>query len=69
MMKRWPFLRAFLRVWLPGGSLLLLGDCALSDQQLQSIASSTITTGLNTLITQALLAIFELATQGAATTA
>jgi len=46
--------KGFWRVWVPGGSLLLLGGCGLSDAQLTSILQSVILTGLNTLITQAI---------------
>jgi hypothetical protein len=43
-----------LRVLVPGAGLLLLGQCGLSDQQLTAIAQSAVSSGLNTLITQAL---------------
>lgn len=47
-----------LRVWVPGSSLFLLGGCdILTDQQLTSIATSLISTGLNTVVTQALAAL------------
>lgn len=36
----------------PGAGALLLGGCGLSDQQLSSILTSLVSTGLNTLITQ-----------------
>jgi len=36
----------------PGGSLLLLGGCGLTDQQLVSIAQTVITTGLSTFVQQ-----------------
>ncbi len=50
-----------------GGSLFLLGECGLSDQQLTSIATSTISTGLNTLVSQGLAALLTALTQGATT--
>lgn len=56
-MKRWFSVRRFATLWLPGASLLALGDCALSDQQLTSIAQSAVTTGLNTLLSQLLASL------------
>jgi len=53
-MARWISVRRFATLWLPGGSLLALGDCALSDQQLTSIAQSVVSTSLNTIVTQIL---------------
>ncbi len=47
------------RFLIPGGSLLVLGGCGLSDQQLTGILQSLISTGLNTVITQGLTAIVE----------
>jgi hypothetical protein len=41
-----------MRVCVPGGSLLLLGGCGLSDQQLVSILQTVITTGLSTFVQQ-----------------
>lgn len=49
----------FARIMIPGGSLLLLGDCGLSDQQLTSVAQSVLTTGLTTFVTQAISALFS----------
>jgi hypothetical protein len=57
-MKRSLFKRGFWRVWVPGGSLLLLGGCGLSDAQLTSILQSVITTGLSSLLTQIVSALF-----------
>ena len=49
----------WLRVALPGGSLFLLGGCNyLSDQQLTSLFSSAVSTGLNTILAQAIAALF-----------
>lgn len=64
MMKRWMFSRGLWRVWIPGGSLLLLGGCGLSDAQLVSILQSVVTTGLNAFVTQFIATLL-----GAATTA
>lgn len=63
MRKRWMSKSAVLRVWAAGGTALLLGGCGLSDQQLTAIATSTISTGLNTLVSQALIALFSGLTQ------
>jgi hypothetical protein len=65
MMKRWMLSRGLWRVWIPGGSLLALGGCGLSDAQLTSILQSVITTGLNTLLTQLLSALLGAATMAA----
>lgn len=48
--------RAFLRIWVPGGAMLALGGCALSDQQLQGILSSVVTTVLETAATSVITA-------------
>jgi hypothetical protein len=48
--------RAFVRIWVPGGAMLALGGCALSDQQLQGILSSVITTVLETAATSVITA-------------
>lgn len=55
-MKSWLGLNRIVRVWLPGGALLALGGC-LSDVQVSTIIASVITTGLSTLINQALFAL------------
>ena len=39
-------------MWIPGGSVLLLGGCGLSDAQLASIWQSVIQTALTTAVTQ-----------------
>ena len=57
-MKRWMLSSKLWRVWVPGGSLLFLGGCGLSDAQLTSIATSAITTGLSTLVSQAIVTLF-----------
>lgn len=54
MMKRRMFSRGLWRVWVPGGSLFVLGGCGLSDAQLASMLQSVVTTGLNTLLAQLL---------------
>jgi hypothetical protein len=46
--------RRLIALWTACGSLLAIGDCALSDQQLTSIAQSVISTGLNTIVSQLL---------------
>jgi hypothetical protein len=51
-MKRLMFSKGLWRVWVPGGSVLLLGGCGLSDAQLSSIFQSVVQTGLTTLVTQ-----------------
>jgi hypothetical protein len=58
MMKRWTLSRRLWRVWVPGGWLLLLGGCGLSDVQLTSILQSAVTTGLNALFTQLISTLF-----------
>ena len=50
-----------LRLFIPGGSLLLLGECGFSDQQLSLIAQSAITTGLNTVVSQTLINLLDAA--------
>lgn len=52
---------AWVRVCLAGGSLFVLGDCGLSDQQLTAVAQSAISTGLNTLVTSFVSAFVEAA--------
>lgn len=51
-MKRWMLSNGLWRVWIPGGSLFLLGGCGLSDAQLTAILQSAIVTGLNALVSQ-----------------
>jgi hypothetical protein len=41
-----------------GAALLQFGGCGLSDQQLSSIVTSLVSTGLNTLVTQFITGIF-----------
>lgn len=57
-MKPWFSLRRMVRFWLPGAALLQLGGC-LSDQQLTSIITSVVTTGLATLLNQVIVALFS----------
>lgn len=61
MIKPW-FWRhhRLLGLCVPGGALLLFGGCGLSDQQLASIFQSVITTGLTTLVAQAVTTLFTL---------
>jgi hypothetical protein len=56
-MKEWFSARRMVRFWLPGAALLQLGGC-LSDQQLTSIITSVVTTGLATLLNQFIVALF-----------
>ena len=51
-MKRWMLSKGLWRLWIPGGSLLLLGGCGLSDAQLASVWQSVITTALTTMMSQ-----------------
>jgi hypothetical protein len=44
-------------MWIPGGSVLLLGGCGMSDAQLASIWQSVIQTALTTGLTQLLSAL------------
>lgn len=60
-MKRWMLSSRLWRLWVPGGSLLLLGGCGLSDAQLTSIATSVITTGLSAFVSQLLTTLFSAA--------
>jgi len=62
MMKWWLVHRRLVRVCVPGGSLLLLGGCGLTDQQLVSIAQSVITTGLSTFVQQLVTALVSAGT-------
>lgn len=57
-MKRLMLSKGLWRVFVPGGSLLLLGGCGLSDAQLASILQSVIQTGLSTLVTEAISSLF-----------
>jgi hypothetical protein len=57
--------RGWLRLAVPGGFVLLLGECGLSDQQLTSIAQTVITTGLNTIVSQTLANIITAGTTAA----
>jgi len=65
MTKWWFSHHRLLRVYIPGGSLFLLGGCGLSDQQLTSIAQSVITTGLTTFVSQLVTTLTTLATAAA----
>ncbi len=56
-MRYWFNRACLLRLWIPGAAMLQLGGC-LSDQQLTSIWSSVITTGLSALLSNAIAAIF-----------
>jgi hypothetical protein len=47
------------------GAMFALGGCGLTDQQLASIWASVITTGLNTLVTNALSTAVNTATTAA----
>lgn len=58
MMKQWIYSKYFWRLWVPGGSLLAVTGCGLSDAQLTSILQSAITTGLNALLSQMATAMF-----------
>ncbi len=58
MMKRWMLSKGLWRVWIPGGSLFLLGGCGLSDAQLTSVLQSVVTTGMNAFLTQLITALF-----------
>jgi len=64
MVKWWLLHQRLVRVCVPGGSLLLLGGCGLTDQQLVSIAQTVITTGLSTFVQQL---VTVLVSAGAAT--
>lgn len=64
-MKRSMFSRGLWRAWVPGGSLLLLGGCGLSDAQLTSIVQSVITTGLSSVLSQFVSTLFGAATAAA----
>ena len=66
MMKRPLLFSGLWRVWVPGGSLLLLSGCGLSDAQWSSILQSAVTTGLTALATQFAQAIVTVVTGGAA---
>lgn len=46
-----------LRLCAASGSLFLLGQCGLSDQQLTGIAQSVISTGLNTIVSQIIVGL------------
>ncbi|MFQ5805485.1 MAG: hypothetical protein ACE5I3_03435 [Phycisphaerae bacterium] len=65
MMKWWMFSRGLWRVWIPGGSLLVLGGCGLSDAQLTAVLQSVITTGLNTFLVQLIATLLGAATAAA----
>ncbi len=56
-MSKWFSHQRIIRFWLPGAALLQLGGC-LSDQQLTSIITSVVTTGLATLLNQFIVALF-----------
>ncbi|RMF82341.1 MAG: hypothetical protein D6744_06145 [Planctomycetota bacterium] len=60
MMKQFKYMccRGWTRVLVPGGSIALLGGCGLSDQQLSTLFATAVSTGLNTLVTQAIAALF-----------
>lgn len=53
-MKRRTWFGRLWRVWIPGGSLFLLGGCGLSDVQLTSIFQGVVETALTTIVTGAL---------------
>lgn len=57
-MLKWLARNRLLRVLVPGGSLLLLGSCPLTDAQITSITQSAISTGLNTIVRQIFEGIF-----------
>ena len=52
MMKWLMTRRSLIRVWMPGGSLLAISGCGLTDQQLTQIMQTVITTGLNLFVSQ-----------------
>ncbi len=56
-MKRLILSSRLWRMWIPGGSVLLLGGCGMSDAQLASIWQSVIQTALTTGLTQLLSAL------------
>lgn len=58
MNQFWHKRATWLRVLAPGACLLQLGSC-LSDQQLTSILTSVISTGLTQVVTQAISAAFD----------
>lgn len=49
-MRFWMRRGRWLRVFVPGAGTLVLGECALSDQQLTQVLTSVITTGLTTVV-------------------
>ena len=51
-MRLWKSSSGLWRVWIPGGSLFLLGGCGLSDAQVASIVQSLISTGVSALVSQ-----------------
>lgn len=51
-----------LRVLVPGGSMLLLAGCGLSDAQLTSLVQSALSTGLNAVLTNAISSLFATTT-------
>lgn len=57
-MRRRMWFSRFWRVWVPGGSLLVLGGCGLSDAQLSSIFQGAVETALTAIITGALSCVF-----------
>jgi hypothetical protein len=65
MMKWWLSHHRLLRLCIPGGALLALGQCGLSDQQLTSILQSVVSTGLTTFVTQLISTMFTLASAAA----
>jgi hypothetical protein len=54
--------KSLFKVLIPGGSLLLLGSCPLTDSQITSIGQSAISTGLNTIVRQIFESLFTLGT-------
>ncbi len=59
-MKQRRYSKVFWRIFLPGGSLFLLGGCnALSDAQLTSILQSAIGTAMNAFLTNLISTLFS----------
>ncbi|MBU0639881.1 MAG: hypothetical protein KKB50_13515 [Planctomycetes bacterium] len=60
-MKHYYWRGRMVRIWLASGTVLLLGGCGLSDQQLTSILQSVVATGLSTLVTSILSGLLSAA--------
>lgn len=64
-MKSWHWRVRYLSLTLAAGGLFAFNGCGLSDRQLATIWQSTITTGLNTVVSNIISAVFQ--TAGATT--